>query len=144
MKNQNKRIFINSDVFEPIKSLSLGQKGELLDAIFKYHLGEEVKFSDKITEMAFSFMCVDFDREKSRIHERKLDISQAEWASLRSSIFERDEYTCQYCGKKGGRLECDHVHPFSLGGHSVPENLVTACVSCNRSKGAKTLSEWRQ
>ena len=51
MKNQNKGIFINSDVFEPIKSLSLGQKGELLDAIFKYHLGEEVKFSDKITDI---------------------------------------------------------------------------------------------
>ena len=141
---EHKGFFLYLDQYKPISRLTREQKGELLDAIFKYHLGEEVKFSDKITEMAFSFMCIDFDREKSRIHERKLDISQTEWASLRSSIFERDEYTCQYCGKKGGRLECDHIHPFSLGGQSVPENLVTACMSCNRSKGAKTLSEWRQ
>lgn len=141
---EHKGFFLYLDQYKPISRLTREQKGELLEAMFKYHLGEDVKFSDEITEMAFSFMCIDFDREKSRIHGRKLDISQAEWASLRSSIFERDEYTCQYCGKKGGRLECDHVHPFSLGGHSVPENLVTACISCNRSKGAKMLSEWRQ
>jgi hypothetical protein len=31
----------------------------------------------------------------------------------RRAIFERDQYTCQDCGKKGGYLEADHIKPFA-------------------------------
>lgn len=54
-----------------------------------------------------------------------------------------DGYTCQYCGERGKRLECDHVVPVSRGGSNEHENLVTACFACNRSKRAKTVEEWR-
>jgi len=70
--------------------------------------------------------------------------SSAEWAALRSMIFERDDYTCRYCGERGGKLECDHVLPVSRGGSDDPANLVTACLPCNRSKHAKTPEEWLQ
>ncbi len=73
---------------------------------------------------------------------RTLDVSSKEWERLRSAVFERDNYTCQYCGKRDVALECDHILPFSRGGNSTIDNLITACKSCNRSKGAKTLSEW--
>jgi hypothetical protein len=66
-----------------------------------------------------------------------------EWTEIRSQIFRRDDYTCRYCGTRGGRLECDHVIPVSRGGPTVESNLVTACFKCNRSKLAKTLDEWR-
>jgi hypothetical protein len=69
--------------------------------------------------------------------------SQADWAALRSEVFERDDYTCQYCGTRGGRLECDHVYPVSRGGSNDLGNLATACLPCNRSKRDKTVSEWR-
>jgi hypothetical protein len=65
-----------------------------------------------------------------------------EWAPLREQVFYRDDYTCQYCGKRGVRLECDHVVPVSRGGHNGIDNLATACAKCNRSKSAKTLEEW--
>lgn len=65
------------------------------------------------------------------------------WARLRGEIFERDDYTCQYCGERGVRLECDHVIPVSLGGETCHENLVTACFPCNRSKRNRTPEEWR-
>jgi hypothetical protein len=64
------------------------------------------------------------------------------WASLRSFVFKRDDYTCQYCGERGERLECDHVIPVSRNGSNDPENLVTACKPCNRSKRDKTPEEW--
>jgi len=32
----------------------------------------------------------------------------------RKSVFERDDYTCQQCGEKVGRLNADHIKPFSL------------------------------
>lgn len=66
-----------------------------------------------------------------------------EWRVIRSRIFERDDYTCQYCGDRGNKLECDHVIPLSRGGSDQDENLVTACKPCNRSKRDKTPEEWR-
>lgn len=65
-----------------------------------------------------------------------------EWSALRSEIFERDDYTCRYCGARGGALECDHVIPVAKGGSNRPGNLTTACRTCNRAKHAKTLKEW--
>lgn len=67
-----------------------------------------------------------------------------EWTRLRAFVFERDDYTCQYCGDRAGRLECDHIVPVSRGGHSGIENLVTACFVCNRAKRNKLVSEWQR
>ena len=71
-------------------------------------------------------------------------LSPEAWAELRLQIFERDSFTCRYCGAKGVELECDHVEPISRGGTNEPGNLVTACSDCNRSKRNKQLDQWRQ
>ena len=65
------------------------------------------------------------------------------WARVRSAIFARDDYTCQYCGDRGKKLECDHVVPVAKGGGHEESNLVTACLPCNRAKRDKWLHEWR-
>jgi hypothetical protein len=64
------------------------------------------------------------------------------WKKIRESVFKRDDYTCQYCGERGGKLECDHINPVTQGGSNDNENLTTACFYCNRSKHTKTLSQW--
>ena len=66
------------------------------------------------------------------------------WSALRERVFLRDNYTCFYCGRADfSRLHCDHVVPPARGGSPRdPSNLVTACGSCNASKGALTLEEW--
>lgn len=66
----------------------------------------------------------------------------AEWAEIRLSIFERDDYTCTYCGERGGKLECDHIVPVAKGGSHRSDNLTTACFACNRSKRDKPAEEW--
>lgn len=56
---------------------------------------------------------------------------------LRWAIIRRDNFQCRYCGatgKAGAVLEVDHVIPRSRGGRDVPQNLVTACESCNSGK----------
>jgi uncharacterized protein YdaU (DUF1376 family) len=68
----------------------------------------------------------------------------ADWAVIRSRIFLRDNYTCTYCGNRGGELHCDHVVPIARNGTNDDDNLTTACVDCNISKGARLLSEWRK
>lgn len=70
--------------------------------------------------------------------------SHSEYEVARRSIFERDDYTCIYCGKsmdKDGNLvlHVDHIKPFSLGGLDLAMNLVTACERCNLVKGSKPL-----
>lgn len=66
----------------------------------------------------------------------------------RKAVFERDKYTCQSCGKKGGPLQADHIRPFAaiLKAHRVGSlddafecedlwdlgNGRTLCVHCHR------------
>ncbi len=59
----------------------------------------------------------------------------------RRNIFARDKNSCQYCGKRypTSELSLDHVIPRSMGGKSVWENIVCACVNCNVKKGDQTL-----
>jgi 5-methylcytosine-specific restriction endonuclease McrA len=54
----------------------------------------------------------------------------------RKNIFERDNNTCQYCGRKKSRedLTIDHVVPRSRGGKNEWVNLVLACYNCNARK----------
>ena len=61
----------------------------------------------------------------------------------RHSIFERDEHTCQYCGKhfSKSQLTIDHVMPQSRDGQDTWENLTLACVPCNVRKGNRTPEE---
>jgi len=58
-------------------------------------------------------------------------------------VLRRDEYRCQYCGQRMGRLTIDHVVPRSRGGVHSWKNLVAACPQCNRRKGGRTLAEAR-
>ncbi|HEY3323137.1 MAG TPA: HNH endonuclease [Planctomycetota bacterium] len=61
----------------------------------------------------------------------------------RRNIFERDENTCQYCGRKfdRGELTLDHVTPRSRGGTSTWANIVLACLKCNMRKGSHLPNE---
>lgn len=54
---------------------------------------------------------------------------------VKQIILERDNYTCQYCGKQNCKLIVDHVIPYTLEGVGYEYNLVAACESCNIKKG---------
>jgi hypothetical protein len=62
---------------------------------------------------------------------------------LRFDVFKRDGFCCQYCGAHPSEtvlLEVDHIHPVAEGGSNDIDNLVSACMDCNRGKGAGLLS----
>ena len=59
-------------------------------------------------------------------------------AFTRFNLFLRDEFSCQYCGKKG-EMTFDHILPRCRGGITTWENVVAACGPCNLRKGARDL-----
>ena len=62
-----------------------------------------------------------------------------------ANIYKSQNGKCRYCNiEVGNKYHIDHVVPLSRGGSNYPDNLVIACHSCNESKGAKLLSEWKR
>jgi 5-methylcytosine-specific restriction endonuclease McrA len=59
----------------------------------------------------------------------------------RMEVFSRDGHMCQYCGRQTRQLTLDHVIPRFRGGQHTWENVVSACVSCNRKKAGRTPEE---
>ena len=55
----------------------------------------------------------------------------------RREVFRRDNYTCQYCGKRTYDLTVDHVIPRHLGGKHTWDNVVSACKACNHHKAGR-------
>jgi 5-methylcytosine-specific restriction endonuclease McrA len=63
-------------------------------------------------------------------------------------LFKRDGRNCYYCGRRtftaaniGGVARIatrDHKIPISRGGSDSAENIVLACMACNRVKGRMT------
>lgn len=58
----------------------------------------------------------------------------AEYAQWRTRVFERDDFVCQNCGKRGGRLNAHHIKGFA----KYPDlrtdldNGITLCEECHR------------
>jgi hypothetical protein len=63
--------------------------------------------------------------------------------SLRRSLFERDGWLCHYCGESvdDDKYTLDHVVPVSRKGTDAPENLVTACLTCNSIKSGRSYED---
>jgi len=77
-------------------------------------------------------------RLESQIHRPRPHVKLT-----RREVFRRDNYTCQYCGKRDGGLTVDHVMPRYLGGQHIWTNVVAACPACNHHKGGRKLEESR-
>lgn len=81
-------------------------------------------------------------------NEKRDTQEHVEW---RKSVFERDDYTCQCCGQRGGRLNAHHIFSFKTYIHLRLDinNGVTLCKECHKSfhkiygnKGNNTLNQF--
>lgn len=82
--------------------------------------------------------CKDYKKQKSGAWITK---------QRRLAIYLRDGFACAYCGcdLKNARpmdINLDHLTPRYDGGGNESSNLITACKSCNSSRGIKPYSEY--
>jgi len=56
---------------------------------------------------------------------------------IRYFVFERDNYTCEVCKKKGVILQTHHIKYKSKGGTDNPNNLITVCADCHTPENHK-------
>ena len=107
---------------------------------YKVHINDIVFYArDDIVQQRINFLekhdyYVTFD-QFNRIDQRK-----ALTPKLREAIKQRDNYTCQICGKympDEVGLHIDHIIPISKGGKSIPSNLRVLCSKCNGRKSDK-------
>lgn len=59
----------------------------------------------------------------------------------KKEVFLRDRHTCQYCSRQTRELTFDHVIPRRQNGDYSWENIVSACIPCNRRKAGRTPAE---
>lgn len=68
--------------------------------------------------------------------QRQID-SYVQWA-----CFQRDNYSCRYCGRTGIPLTVDHIDLFEHGGAPILENFISACKNCNKERGNMLYEIW--
>jgi hypothetical protein len=73
-------------------------------------------------------------RKRKSVSSERVAISKRQ----RFDIFNRDSFTCRYCGKTPPNvlLVVDHIIPISKGGTNDSDNLATSCEQCNQGKSA--------
>jgi hypothetical protein len=114
------------------------EKHHIEDGLLKMQsLGLIELFTDR--DFRYYRVCNWGTLQSTTVHLR---LDATAWKALRVTIFARDKFTCQYCGAKDQKLECDHIVPVSRGGSNDILNLTTACKACNSSKGNKLVDEW--
>ena len=124
---------------DTIKKMSSAKKGQIIsketrEKLSKSHMGKKhtEEFKSKMSER----------NKKEKNPSWKGGISEVnntirhskEYKLWREAVFARDNYTCIWCGQCGGKLNADHIKPFTL----YPElrfaidNGRTLCVDCHK------------
>lgn len=66
-------------------------------------------------------------------NKNKLERTSAKYKEFREKMFARDNYTCQCCLRKGGKLNMHHIQNFSsdVDGRYDESNVITLCEDCH-------------
>ncbi len=100
---------------------------------------EAIVFASALTEAVRLFVWAYQPAKKWKTietlrRENQIIRRSSRYKAFRLSVLKRDNFTCQWCGIKGGYLEVDHIKPFAY----FPElrfdinNCQTLCPNCHR------------
>ncbi len=80
-----------------------------------------------------------------RTSSNKLIRGSFEYRSWRQAVFARDDWTCLWCGKRGGELNADHIKSFAdyPNLRFVINNGRTLCVPCHK-RTESYMNRWKR
>ena len=135
MHVESTRTLLLTQGYEPIQIISW-QRAVTLLALDKVEVVDEYDAEIRAQSMIVRIPSIVRLRKAFRRYAKPVKFS-------RVNIYARDNYRCQYCGKRAsiGELTYDHVMPRSRGGMTEWTNIVTCCYLCNRQKGGRTPRE---
>lgn len=106
------------------------------------------KWRTRMRDAMLTFFVTDGDRWRltdwSYVRYTRESRRQSLTEQVKQVAFARAGGRCAYCGDSNGPFENDHLYPLSRGGTDDPNNIVLACVPCNRAKRDMTLQEWME
>lgn len=147
MADNKKSFLAYAEWNETFKMLSDEEAGKLIKHLLSYVNDENPQLDDRLLKLVFEPIKLQLKRDSLKI---KKGILHWNWKGgiskenhvIRNStsikywrveIFERDLYTCQHCGKIGGKLNAHHIKSFS----EYPDlrfsidNGITLCKQCH-------------
>lgn len=116
---------------EWFKLYSDAEVGRLITALLKFAAtGEDTEFSGN---EKFIWPALKRDVLLDREHQKEGRYTP-EYKAWRKAVFERDNFTCQICGKVGGRLNAHHIERYrnNIERRTDITNGVTLCEKCHR------------
>lgn len=131
MDNRSQFTFYRS-FWEAVQSLPKKDRLPVLEAIISYALDGVV--SNRLTKkQMLSFLVIkpDIERERREAAEGR---RSAEYKAWRKAVYERDNYTCQYCGERGCKLNAHHIKSYAHY-HDLRVDIgngITLCVPCHK------------
>ena len=126
-------LLLNAD-YQPLSyyPLSLLRWQDAVKAIFRGSVSVVSEYDRVVSSPSFAMNLPSVLALKEYVTPAKVP------AFTRFNVYLRDDWACQYCGKKPSthELTFDHVVPRSKGGGTSWENIVAACRPCNTVKGS--------
>lgn len=131
---------------ENMKRLSDAEVGRLFRALLKYSATGELDDLPGNERFVVDGMIAQIDRDSRKYNQhyrvgrnpnKQIDKDgrqTPEYRRWRQCVLERDNYTCQMCGKQGGKLNVHHIERYrnNIERRTDVSNGITLCEKCHK------------